>query len=83
MQVARNGPDESALSFVMGGDQGGIMQTAERELGKYLIKARRAEHLAAKFAPDSHDHEGWHKIAEGYRQLAEQAVPKQRGREIP
>ena len=54
------------------------MQVTRKELGKYLIKAQRAEHVAAKFAPDSCSHEGWHKIAEGYRQLAEQAVPKQR-----
>lgn len=54
------------------------MQTTKRELGKYLIKAQRAAHVAAKFAPESFDHQGWHKIAEGYRQLAEQVVPKQR-----
>jgi hypothetical protein len=53
------------------------METTGRELGKYLVKAQRAEHVAAKFAPDSYSHEGWHKIAEGYRQLAEQAAPKQ------
>jgi len=52
------------------------MHMTQRELGKYLIKAQRAEHVAAKFAPESYDHQGWHKIAEGYRQLAEQAVPK-------
>jgi hypothetical protein len=49
-----------------------------RELGKYLIKAQRAEHVAAKFAPDSDDHDGWLKIAEGYRQLAEKAAPRPR-----
>jgi len=54
------------------------MQMTERELGKYLIKAQRAEHVAAKFAPETQDHEGWHKIAEGYRQLAEEAGTKQR-----
>ena len=59
------------------------MQAPGRELRKYLVKAQRAEHVAAKFAPDSYDHEGWHKIAEGYRQLAEQAVPKQRPEETP
>jgi len=59
------------------------MQTAERELGKYLVKAQRAEHVAAKFAPDSCDHQGWHKIAEGYRQLAEQAVPNSRRMKRP
>jgi len=57
------------------------MRTTDRELGKYLIKAQRAEHVAAKFAPDSYDHQGWHKIAEGYRQLAEQTIPKQRADE--
>jgi hypothetical protein len=60
-----------------------MQQETGRELRKYLIKAQRAEHVAAKFAPDSYDHEGWHKIAEGYRQLAEQAAPKQRMRETP
>jgi hypothetical protein len=59
------------------------MRTTDRELGKYLIKAQRAEHVAAKFAPDSYDHQGWHKIAEGYRQLAEQTVPKQHADETP
>jgi len=59
------------------------MQPTDRELGKYLLKAQRAEHVAAKFAPDSCDHDGWHKIAEGYRQLAEQAVPKQRMEQSP
>ena len=59
------------------------MPETGRELRKYLIKAQRAEHVAAKFAPDSYDHEGWHKIAEGYRQLAEQAAPKQRVGETP
>ena len=59
------------------------MQATRKELGKYLVKAQRAEHVAAKYAPDSSDHEGWHKIAEGYRQLAEQAVPKQRTEQNP
>jgi len=53
------------------------MQMKERELRKYLIKAQRAQHVAAKFAPETHLHEGWHKIAEGYRQLAEEEYPKQ------
>lgn len=54
------------------------MQATERELGKYLVKAQRAEHVAAKFAPESDSHHGWLKIAEGYRQLAEEAAPKRR-----
>lgn len=50
------------------------MLTTGKELAIYLAKARRAEHLAAKFAPDTGDHEGWLKIAEGYRELAGQRV---------
>jgi len=54
------------------------MQTKERELGKYLIKAQRAEHVAASFAPKTHHRKAWHKIAQGYRELAEEECPKQR-----
>jgi hypothetical protein len=59
------------------------VQATERELGKYLVKAQRAEHVAAKFAPESESHNGWLKIAEGYRQLAEEeASPKRRMEEL-
>jgi hypothetical protein len=58
------------------------VQATERELGKYLVKAQRAEHVAAKFAPESESHIGWLKIAEGYRQLAEEASPKRRMEEL-
>jgi hypothetical protein len=42
--------------------------TTERE--EYLIKALRAEHAAAKFAPDSTFRRDWHKVAERYWHLA-------------
>ena len=49
------------------------MQPTEEMLTNILVKAaQRAEHAAAQFPPDSKLHERWHRIAEGYRQLARQ-----------
>ena len=52
------------------------MQTTAREREEYLIKAQRAEHAAAKFAPDSNFRRDWHKVAERYWDLVRLLPPK-------
>jgi len=51
------------------------MSLSARERDDYLAKIQQAETMAAQFAPGSFENESWLRIAQGYRELIEDAGP--------